>query len=121
MQFVQYANGIPRRSSRVLVVAGRLYTCRLPWCHGRRTRQPRCRHRRGGAGGEKGLWNSYPPRYRLFRSLYQKLRHLPAGEQRYVLDALRTWAGAESVARPTNRTLSPEEVVRLAKGGLIEV
>jgi len=39
----------------------------------------------------------------------------------YVLDELLAWAGAESVSRPTHRTLSPDEVVCLADGNLVEI
>jgi DNA helicase HerA-like ATPase len=42
------------------------------------------------------------------------------GEQQPVLYALQTWTGVESVACPPHRSLSPDEVARLAEGGLIE-
>lgn len=60
-------------------------------------------------------------RQRLYRALYQLLRPLPDGERRQVLDELLAWAGAEPVARPTHRALSPDEIVHLAKGGLVEI
>jgi peptidoglycan/xylan/chitin deacetylase (PgdA/CDA1 family) len=60
-------------------------------------------------------------RHRLFRSLYQKLVPLSEGERRHVLEALLAWAGTDSTVRPAHRPLSPDEVVRLAEGGLIEV
>ena len=61
------------------------------------------------------------PRQRLYRSLCPLLRPLSEGERRAVLDELLVWAGAESVSRPTHRTLSPDEVVCLADGDLVEV
>jgi peptidoglycan/xylan/chitin deacetylase (PgdA/CDA1 family) len=61
------------------------------------------------------------PRQRLYRSLCPLLRPLSEGERRSVLDELLAWAGVESVSRPTHRTLSPDEVVRLADGGLVEI
>jgi peptidoglycan/xylan/chitin deacetylase (PgdA/CDA1 family) len=64
-----------------------------------------------------------PPsmRHRLYRSLYELLNPLPGEERRKVLDELVAWAGTKPVGRRTHRTLSAEEVVALAEGGLIEV
>jgi peptidoglycan/xylan/chitin deacetylase (PgdA/CDA1 family) len=61
------------------------------------------------------------PRHRLFRVLYGLLQHLAPHQRRSLVNELRTWAGAGSKARPTHRTLSPEEVICLAQGGLVEV
>lgn len=60
-------------------------------------------------------------RHFLYRSLYQLLRPLSKKERRRVLDELLAWAHAESLARPTHRVLSPDEVLHLAEGGLVEV
>jgi len=60
-------------------------------------------------------------RHRLYRSLCPLLRPLSDGERQSVLDELLAWAGAESVSRPTHRTLSPDEVVCLADGNLVEI
>lgn len=60
-------------------------------------------------------------RQRLYRSLCELLRPLPDEERRKLLDELLAWAGAEPTARPTHRALSPEEVIPLAEGGLVEV
>jgi len=57
----------------------------------------------------------------LYRTLYQLLRPLPDVKRQQVLDELRAWAGAEPVARPTHRALSPEEIIHLAKEGLVEI
>jgi len=60
-------------------------------------------------------------RHRVFRSLHHQLAPLPDTKRRDVLEALRAWAQADPQARPTHRILSPDEVVRLAEEGLIEV
>ena len=60
-------------------------------------------------------------RQRLYRSLCPLLLPLSDGERRSVLDELLAWAGAEFVSRLTHRTLSPDEVVRLADGNLVEI
>jgi peptidoglycan/xylan/chitin deacetylase (PgdA/CDA1 family) len=67
-------------------------------------------------------WEDAPDiRHALYRSLWDRLHALPAVEQRKLLGALRKWAGAEPVCRPTHRPLTLAEVFALAKGGLIEV
>jgi peptidoglycan/xylan/chitin deacetylase (PgdA/CDA1 family) len=60
-------------------------------------------------------------RQHLHRALYYLLHLLTEGERLKVLDKLVAWAGIESTNRPTHRTLSRDEVVRMAKGGLVEV
>jgi peptidoglycan/xylan/chitin deacetylase (PgdA/CDA1 family) len=61
------------------------------------------------------------PRQRLYRSLYQLLHNLPEAARQQLLKEVRGWSGAAPIGRPTHRTMSPEEVVRLAEGDLIEV
>jgi peptidoglycan/xylan/chitin deacetylase (PgdA/CDA1 family) len=61
------------------------------------------------------------PRQRIYRSLCQLLRPLPERERRKVLDELLASAGAPPTVRRTHRALSPEEVIRLGQGGLVEV
>jgi peptidoglycan/xylan/chitin deacetylase (PgdA/CDA1 family) len=60
-------------------------------------------------------------RHRLFRALYGLLQPLAPHQRRSIVDDLRAWAGGASKARPAHRTLSPEEVIRLAEGQLVEV
>ncbi len=60
-------------------------------------------------------------RHSLYRELYQLLHPLLIDERRYVLDQLLGWASAESVSRPTHRSLTLAEVSVLGQGGLIEV
>jgi peptidoglycan/xylan/chitin deacetylase (PgdA/CDA1 family) len=65
--------------------------------------------------------NDPGPRQRLYRSLCSLLLPLSEGERRGVLDELLAWAGAKFVSRPTHRTLSADEVVRLADSDLVEI
>jgi peptidoglycan/xylan/chitin deacetylase (PgdA/CDA1 family) len=68
-----------------------------------------------------GEQNNPTPRQRLYRSLCPLLRPLSDGERQNVLDQLLAWSGAESLSRPTHRTLSSEEIISLADGDLVEV
>lgn len=61
------------------------------------------------------------PRHALYRSLHPMLKPLPHAEQLEVLDQLRALAGVEAAGRETHRTMTTEEVLHLAGGGLIEV
>jgi peptidoglycan/xylan/chitin deacetylase (PgdA/CDA1 family) len=49
------------------------------------------------------------------------LRPLPAGERRQVLEEVLTWAGATPMGRSTHRVLSPDEIIRLVEGELVDV
>jgi peptidoglycan/xylan/chitin deacetylase (PgdA/CDA1 family) len=71
-------------------------------------------------------WNiSWPddptPWHRLYRSLFHMLHPLPDEERQNVLEHLASWAGIDTSQRPTHRTLSAEELMRLADGGLVEI
>lgn len=61
------------------------------------------------------------PRHYFYRSMYQLLYALPEEERRKVLDELLVWAGMKSMVRSTHRTLSLDELLHLAEGGLVEV
>ncbi|HEX5576549.1 MAG TPA: polysaccharide deacetylase family protein [Gemmatimonadales bacterium] len=61
------------------------------------------------------------PRHRLFRALYHVLSPLTDRSRWRALETIRAWAEMDSDARPTHRVLTPDEVVRLARGGLVEV
>lgn len=61
------------------------------------------------------------PRHCTYRELHQVLRTLPQEEQERAVNEILAWAGTTPIGRPTHRTLSPDEVVRLADGGLVEV
>lgn len=61
------------------------------------------------------------PRHHLFRDLFKRLHSLPYQERCKAMNDLLAWSGAEPISRPTHRALSLEEVVLLAKDGIIEV
>lgn len=65
--------------------------------------------------------NDPGPRQRLYRSLYALFRPLPTRERDRALQNLREAAGLGSTGRPTHRTLSTEELARLAALDLIEI
>ena len=60
-------------------------------------------------------------RHRAYRALCGLLRPLDAAARREALMTLRGWAGATAAGRPTHRPLTPPEVVKLARGGLVEI
>jgi peptidoglycan/xylan/chitin deacetylase (PgdA/CDA1 family) len=60
-------------------------------------------------------------RQRLLWSVYQRLLPLSPGELEKVMDQLRTWAGSESDNAPHARALTPDELVELARGRLVEI
>jgi peptidoglycan/xylan/chitin deacetylase (PgdA/CDA1 family) len=60
-------------------------------------------------------------RHRLFRRLFRLLQPMGERARNAVLQALRTWAGAVSIVRPTHRVLTPDELVRLSQGPLLEI
>jgi peptidoglycan/xylan/chitin deacetylase (PgdA/CDA1 family) len=61
------------------------------------------------------------PRHGLWRALDRWLRPLPEAGQRTVLDQLANWAGTDLQARSTHRRLSPDELIALAQGDLVEI
>jgi peptidoglycan/xylan/chitin deacetylase (PgdA/CDA1 family) len=68
------------------------------------------------------VWREAPsPRHSLYKSLWELLHPLTEGERQRVLDDLIAWAGLGSVARPSHRSLSLEEVVALDQEEIIEV
>jgi len=60
-------------------------------------------------------------RHQLYRSLVEKLQPLPTGERRSLVDDLLKWAGLSTTGRVTHRGLSPDELIQLEDGGLIDV
>jgi peptidoglycan/xylan/chitin deacetylase (PgdA/CDA1 family) len=60
-------------------------------------------------------------RQELYNALHPLIRPLSDEKQCEVLDALLVWAGMERVFRSTHRTLSTDEVRRIAEGGLVDV
>ena len=60
-------------------------------------------------------------RHRLYRSIYRLLHDMDTIERRTIIEKLQVWAGSESFSRPSHRALTADEVLLLAKGGLIEI
>ena len=61
------------------------------------------------------------PRQAVLRSVHRLLSSLSEDERRNALQQLAAWAGLDTAVRPTHRTLSPAQTIRLAEGGLLEV
>jgi peptidoglycan/xylan/chitin deacetylase (PgdA/CDA1 family) len=61
------------------------------------------------------------PRHRLFRALFERLYRSTHADKQQLLQQVRTWAGADRVARPTHRPLTRNEAVLLSQGGLVEI
>jgi peptidoglycan/xylan/chitin deacetylase (PgdA/CDA1 family) len=61
------------------------------------------------------------PRQRLYRTLYYALHQLAEGARLDAQRQIQEWAGAGADGRPTHRTMSADEVARLAEGDLVEV
>lgn len=60
-------------------------------------------------------------RLALYWSVWETLQRLPADQQRQALDAILAWSGCRPVTRPTHRSLRPDEISLLARGGLVSV
>jgi peptidoglycan/xylan/chitin deacetylase (PgdA/CDA1 family) len=56
-----------------------------------------------------------------YRMLLRRLRALRPAEREFALEKLRRWARVPSDPRPSHRALTPDEVVELADGGLVEI
>jgi peptidoglycan/xylan/chitin deacetylase (PgdA/CDA1 family) len=78
-----------------------------------------------GAGATSGwnvaMANDPTPRHRLYRELAPLLRDLDQTGRETALDYVARWAGATRRVRPSHRTLSAEEIRRLAADGLVEI
>ncbi len=61
------------------------------------------------------------PRHRAYRELAPLLRELDRDSRESVLRDVAAWAGRPRGVRPTHRAMRPEELSRLASGGLVEV
>ena len=60
-------------------------------------------------------------RHSVYRSLCEILQPLLDPERRGILDHVASWAGIDICQRSTHRTLSPQELIRLEEGALIEI
>lgn len=61
------------------------------------------------------------PRHQLYRSIYRLLHSMRETERQCTIQKLQSWANQDSAYRPSHRALTAEEIVLLAKEGLIEV
>ncbi len=61
------------------------------------------------------------PRHGVYRLVYRLLRGVPNEVRAAALDELSSIAGVARAIRPTHRTLSPEGLLRLREGGLVDV
>jgi peptidoglycan/xylan/chitin deacetylase (PgdA/CDA1 family) len=61
------------------------------------------------------------PRQYLFRKLLGVMSTMPGEERDRIVENLTTWAGANPNARPTHRSLTIDELIRLGKCALTEV
>jgi len=71
-------------------------------------------------------WNSQKTstatdRVQLYHALHQVLRQLSISEREQALHEIRIWANVEAIGRLTHRSLSPQEVLDLTQGDLVEV
>ena len=67
-------------------------------------------------------WKEAPTaRHSLYRSLWELMHPMTEAERQGVLAMLREWAGVEPTIRSEYRSLSPEELVALSQGGLVEI
>jgi len=60
-------------------------------------------------------------RHKVYRNLHQLLKPLHQEEQRQVLRKLSVLAQKESTVRSTHCTLSPQQIIALVDGGLIQI
>lgn len=60
-------------------------------------------------------------RLRLYRTIWELLRPLSINERTEILGQLEGWAGVDSSARSSHRSLSLEDLHSMAHGGLIEI
>lgn len=75
-------------------------------------------------GAERDWKAQQPPangRQVAFLALWQALQPLDPDAQHSVLNRLRRWAGRELVVRPSHRALDADELLALARGGLVEI
>ena len=98
-----------------LEVNGRYHVWELAESHDHQ--ETGCRH--GSDESKAGLQPC--SRCSLYFSVYQLLLPLPEQDRQACLQEIQGWISGETKTRPAYRTLSPEEVVMLDRGGLVEI
>jgi peptidoglycan/xylan/chitin deacetylase (PgdA/CDA1 family) len=71
-------------------------------------------------------WSQKPakdptPRHQVFRSVYQKLQPLLSCDRTEVMNQIIAWSGVSPTPRNSHRSLSPDEVLTLQAGGIVEI
>lgn len=67
-------------------------------------------------------WDASPGRRQtLYATLWELCYSLPFAEKTRLIETVRQWSGAGPGCRPTHRTLSREEVIRLARSGVASI
>lgn len=61
------------------------------------------------------------PRHAVLRAVHQLILSMGAADRQQVLDRLLNWAGMAPMVRASHRALEPEEIVKLERGGILEV
>lgn len=61
------------------------------------------------------------PRQSIYHSLWQLMHPMSEPKRLKMREEMLAWAGSRPMVRPTHRTLSREEVMLLARGGLVDV
>jgi peptidoglycan/xylan/chitin deacetylase (PgdA/CDA1 family) len=61
------------------------------------------------------------PRHKIYRTVYQQLHDASAEQRRRALEQLRNWAQESASGRPSHRTLSLDELVRLSTDKSVEI
>lgn len=71
---------------------------------------------------DRKAWDAQPDtRLAFYYSVWQQLQPLSAQVRQAIQDEILAWAGADSTARPTCRSLRLEELQTLRQGGLVEI
>ena len=66
-------------------------------------------------------WDASRSRNQLYQHLGDSLRPLPTTQRFDVIAELQQWSGGSMPPRQTHRALSPDEIRKLADGGLVEI
>ena len=78
--------------------------------------------RRRDRGRGRRAWEGAPgSRHALYYAVWSLLLPLAARERRDVLDAIASWAGEPRRPRATHRVVRADELVELARGGLVDI
>jgi peptidoglycan/xylan/chitin deacetylase (PgdA/CDA1 family) len=71
--------------------------------------------------GRRAWQGALGSRHALYYAVWSVLLPLPFAERRDVIDAIASWAGDRGAARASHRVVREDELVELARGGLVDV